>query len=249
MNIVLKKFLRSIRNAKSNYQNPASVFHSNHYLRHNSRRLEHLSSLRIRVAGMKVLEVGAGIGDLTNYYQDRACNVFITEALQKNLKYLKKRFPDGNIHFLDMEHPEEIDGTPFDIVHCYGLLYHLRNPEQALRYISKNCRSILFLETAVSFGNGDEPNLISENKHRASQAFSGIGCRPTRNYIFDRLKELFEYVYIPKTQPNHEEFPLDWNSPDDHLAVLSRAVFIASRQKIDNEILSSKLLDKQIRHE
>ena len=245
----MKKFLKSVRNIKLKYQNPDAIFHSNHYLRHNSRRLEHLASLRIPLRGKSVLEVGAGIGDLTTYYSDRGCNVYITEALQKNLKYLKKRYPDGNIHFLDMEHPEEIDGAPFDIVHCYGLLYHLRNPEQALRYMSRNCRNLLFLETAVSFGNDDEPNLISENKHSASQAFSGTGCRPTRNYIFNRLKQLFEYVYIPKTQPNHEEFPLDWNSPGDHLAVLSRAVFIASRQKIANEILSSKLLDQQIRHE
>jgi hypothetical protein len=50
---------------------PALQFHSDFYIRHTARRLEHLASLRIPVAALSVLEVGAGIGDHSNYYMDR----------------------------------------------------------------------------------------------------------------------------------------------------------------------------------
>ena len=229
--------------------NPISQFHSTHYLRHNARRLEHLASLRIPLAGMSILEVGAGIGDHSHYYIDRGCRITITEARLENIKFLRKRYPGSNIQFLDMEHPTPVNDSPFDVVHCYGLLYHLGKPEQALSFLSKNTNKMLFIETCVSFGEKEEINIIKEQRTNTTQAFSGIGCRPTRTWLFKRLQGLFEYVYIPKTQPNHEEFPIDWSAPERHRANLQRAVFIASRKQLDNEILTSNLIINQTRHE
>jgi 2-polyprenyl-3-methyl-5-hydroxy-6-metoxy-1,4-benzoquinol methylase len=117
---------------------PAHAFHSDHYLRHNARRLEHLASLRIPVAGMSVLVVGAGIGHHSHYYIDRGCRVTITEARAENLFHLRHRYPDCSVQFLDMESPSRIDGSPFDVTHCYGLLYHLSKPKQALAFLSQN---------------------------------------------------------------------------------------------------------------
>lgn len=242
--LLLKSRLKLIRS-----QDVESSFHSDRYLRHTARRLEHLASLRIPVAGNSVLEIGAGIGDHSSYYVDRGCTITITDARPENICYLKARYPNNDVQFLDMEHPCHLDGFPFDIVHCYGLLYHLGNPGQALEYISRNTRKILLLETCVSFGESDDINLVDEPKACPTQAFSGKGCRPTRPWIFKQLQELYEHVYIPLTQPNHEEFPVDWTSPAGHKADLSRAVFIASREKLDNEILTTSLVKVQTRHE
>ena len=120
-------------------------FHGDNYINHNIRRLEHLASLRIPVSGQSVLEVGAGIGDHSGYYIDRGCRVTITEGRKDNLKYLKRRFPGTDVRLLDMEHPSPLENAPFDIVHCYGLLYHLNAPEVALRYLSDSCNHLLFL--------------------------------------------------------------------------------------------------------
>ena len=229
--------------------NPTAVFHSPHYLRHNARRLEHLASLRIPVAGMSVLEVGAGIGDHSHYYIDRGCSITITEVRDENLQYLRQRYPDKTVLPLDMETPAQIEGTPFDIVHCYGLLYHLRNPEQALHYLSGNAKKFLFLETCVSFGDDDQLNPVQEEQRVLSQAASGTGCRPTRRWLFERLKQLFDYVYLPITQPNHEEFPSDWTAPENHHVAFQRAIFIASREKLDNDLLIQSLPNEQRKHE
>jgi hypothetical protein len=225
------------------------TFHSVAYLRHNARRLEHLASLRIPVAGLKVLEVGAGIGDHSQYYIDRGCQITITEARPENLQELRKRYVGHDIQVLDMEAPKQVLNGPFDHVHCYGLLYHLSNPAEALEFLARNCTGTMFLETCVSFGDELDTHLIPEAQINPSQAFSGTGCRPTRPWLFEKLKSLFEHVYCPETQPNHEQFPLDWTKPDQHKEVLSRAVFIASRRPIANDLLSPTLKAVQRAHE
>jgi SAM-dependent methyltransferase len=228
---------------------PVRHFRSSRYLRFNSRRLEHLASLRIPVAGMSVLEVGAGIGDHTHYYLDRGCKVTITDARAENLRYLRKRFPGCNVQFLDMEQLTPIDGAPFDVVHCYGILHHLGNPEQALEFLSSNTGRMMFLETCVAFGESNEVHIVSEPPGDPTQSCSGTGCRPTRPWVFQQLQRLFEYVYLPRTQPNHEGFPVDWNEPYDHRVDSKSAIFIASRAKIENELLTRTLVNKQVRHE
>lgn len=59
-------------------------------------------------------------------------------------------------------------------------------------------------------------------------SFQGIGCQPTRPWVFSHQKTLFPYAYATKTQPAHEEFPLDWTPPPARNG-LHRAVFVASR--------------------
>ncbi len=224
-------------------------FHSNGYMRHNARRLEHLASLRIPVTHRSVLEVGAGIGDHSSYFIDRGCKITITDARKENLQYLRHRYPSCDIQFLDMDNPTSIEGSPFDVVYCYGLLYHLAKPAEALMFLSQNSKRMLFLETCVSFGDSEEINLTREPQTNPTQAHSGTGCRPTRAWIFKKLQGLFPYVYLPITQPNHEEFPIEWNAPEKHMASLQRSIFIASREKLNNEMLTTSLIREQRRHE
>lgn len=229
-------------------KDPLGVFHSHHYLRHNARRQEHLASLGIQVAGASVLEVGAGIGDHSHYFIDRGCLLTITEGRHENLKLLRERYPLADIRYLDLEDPVPLEHAPFEIVYCYGLLYHLSNPEVAIEYLGRCSAGTLLIETCVSFGDGVEVNYTAEDQTDPSQAASGTGCRPTRRWVHQELKRHFEFVYIPRSQPNHEEFPIDWTSPHQHLASLARAVFIASRRPVDNPLLTDELPMRQVRH-
>jgi ubiquinone/menaquinone biosynthesis C-methylase UbiE len=248
-NTLAKQVIRKTAFTIVRAHDPVTYFHSNQYLRQTARRLEHLASLRIAVAGMSVLEIGAGIGDLSHFYTDRGCAITITDARPENLEYLKTRYPDCRIQALDMEHPSPIEGSPFDVVHCYGLLYHLSDPGQALAFLSRSAGKLLFLETCVSFGDDDLVNPVSEKQYDLTQAYSGTGCRPTRSWLFNKLGEFFKYVYLPKTQPWHEEFPLDWTAPEKHAASLQRAVFIASHEPLEQDVLVPSLIMKQTRHE
>jgi SAM-dependent methyltransferase len=224
------------------------TFHSSEYLRMNSRRLEHLASLRLALSGKSVLELGAGIGDHSHYYLDRGCQLTITEVRKRNLSYLRKRFPNVEVHHLDLEEPIMLDGAPFDVVHCYGILYHLTNPGKALDFIGRLCKELLLLETVISFSEEGDVLQVKEIRINPTQSYVGSGSRPTRTWVFRELKKHFAHVYIPRTQPNHEQFPIDWSSSQSH-GRLSRAIFIGSREPIENDLLSDQLLMLQRRQD
>jgi FkbM family methyltransferase len=225
---------------------PINVFHCDEYLRHNQRRLEHLASLGLDIVGKTVLELGAGIGDHTSFFLDRSCEVVVTEGRPQNIEIIRLRYPDIETIQLDLDTPDLKINQQFDIVYCYGLLYHLQKPTQAIEFMARNCQNMLLLETCVSFGEEEAINLCKERADFPSQAISGDGCRPTRKWVYNQLKQYFEFVYMPITQPNHEQFPIDWTlcSP----STLTRSVFIASRQELNNLLLLQDIPLKQQRH-
>jgi hypothetical protein len=193
----------------------------------------------------RVLEVGSGPGDHTGFYLERGCSVVATDARDECVQELKDRYPQVEVRRVDMNHPEALaELGSFDIVHCYGLLYHLEFPEPAIAAMSGVCGNLLLLETCVSPGPGSSINPVTEVLEDYTQAQSGRACRPTRAWVFDALRQYFPFVYQTKTQPTHPEFPIDWNAvPPDHGLV--RAVFVASRQPYDLPVLSSVLLSRQ----
>jgi hypothetical protein len=106
---------------------------------------------------------------------------------------------------------------------------------------------MLLLETCVSFGEEEAINFCNEVADYPSQAISGNGCRPTRKWVYNQLKQYFEFVYMPITQPNHEEFPIDWTLSSSETKLI-RSVFIASRQELNNLLLVEDIPLKQQRH-
>jgi hypothetical protein len=222
-------------------------FHSFYYLRINQRRQEHLESLRLPIRNKTVWEVSAGIGDHTSYFIDRDSTVSCSEVRPELLTLLKYRYPKVDVFPLDLEHPAQPLPQRFQVIYAYGVLYHLQDPARALHFMAKHCTEMLLLETCVSYGSQLQINTVEERAEFASQAKSGIGCRPTRAWVFEELKKLFSFVYIPFTQPNHEQFPVDWTEESKCEAPFARAIFIASRLPIRNELLVEKLLERQLR--
>lgn len=222
-------------------------FNSWHYIRHNARRLEHLATLGLPLSGKQVLEVGAGIGDHTHFYLDRGCQVIATEGRDENFAVLQKRYPAIQTRQVDMEDPQLEIASAVDVVHCYGLLYHLKDPASAIAFLARCCRELLLVESCVSFGAGDFLNSCPENAGDSTQALSGGGCRPTRQWFYNRLKQHFPFVYLPLTQPWHEEFPIDWTQEKVNGAAFARAVFVAARVKLENPLLTEEIPVRQSR--
>jgi SAM-dependent methyltransferase len=240
----------AVETAKSN-------FGSHWYQRHNHRRQEHLAALRLDLLDKSVLEVGAGVGDHTLFFLDRGCSVVSLEARAENCQLFAQSmqelkdsgYANTSRSRLVQGDVESLNGTiteSFDIIYCYGLLYHLEDPTAALSAMSARCLDLLLLESCVSFGNHEALNPVSEPRSDPTQSFRGGGCRPTRFWIINKLKALFAHVYVPRTQPAHEEFPLDWSTsqPSDRL---TRAIFVASRRPIKNELLLEFLPERYTR--
>lgn len=235
-----------VSNVSSNLS-PIDYFKNDHYQRHNHRRLEHLATLELNLRNATVLEVGAGIGDHTSFFLDRQCLVTSVEARSENLEILKSRYPNLRANLLDLDNPQSIFPEPFDIVYCYGLLYHLQHPAEAIEFMADHCRGLLLLETCVSYGSEEAVNYCDEAIHDPTQSFWGEGCKPTRIWIYTQLSKWFEFVYMPTTQPNHEEFPIDWTCVPPASDQLTRSIFIASKTELHNPKLVQDIPMKQIR--
>jgi len=218
---------------------PESAFLSANYTRHNARRLEHLASLRLPLHGRSVVEFGAGVGDHTSFYLDRGCEVLATDARAANLALLEARLRDHprraalQTAQLNVEAAFDL-GRRFDIVHCYGLLYHLADPAAALACMAKHSASLLLLETKTSPGNDESVIAGRENAAETYHSFSGSNARPTRAWILRELKRHFPHVLFPTTAPAHEEFPTNWSDLSAVPDGWPRTVVVASRESLDH---------------
>lgn len=224
--------------------NKLNVFKEPGYLAHNKARQDHLASLGLTLNNKRVLELGAGVGDHTQFFLDRGCTVTVTDGRRESVDFMRKEHPDWDVRLLDItEDDPSCLNISFDVIYCYGLLYHCSNWRGALLRMMKVYPKLLLLETCVS--PSDEKRGVEENKDDPRCSIYGIGCRPKRFELWYLLKHLFKYVYIPKTQPDHDEFPLDWNnSPNGEC----RSVFIGSIYEIDNPNLSPDFLTTQTRY-
>jgi SAM-dependent methyltransferase len=210
----------------------------------NRARQDHLASLGLDLSGKRVLEVGAGIGLHTRFFLARGCGVVVTDGEPQNVEEIRRRHPGLRAEVLDLD-----DGQAalshlgsFDLVYCYGLLYHLADPERAIRRLSEVCTGQLLLETCVSLGRYSEVVFLRDFAGN-NQATSGIGCRPTRAWLMEKLVAYFGHAYHSKTQPAHPDFPTDWDLPETRL--IYRAVVVGSKQPLQSPALTTEIPRKQ----
>jgi SAM-dependent methyltransferase len=211
----------------------------------NQARMAHLASLRLPVDGKSVLEVGGGIGLLTGFFEERGCSVLSTDARPENVAEMKRRWPGRRVATLDLEQPDAIRAIgKFDVVFCYGTLYHLAAPEPALAALSE-VSDLILLETCVSRGDEDASPLVPEEL-TMNQAIAGLGSRPTRRWVLNRLMRYWGNGYVSVTQPDHPDFPTDWTVAPAR--PLTRAVFAGSKTPLANAELTAGIPSRQERY-
>ena len=228
-------------------KSPYQEFHTLDYLDITARRLEHLATLGLEIQGKSVLELGAGVGDLTQFFLARDCEITATDARVDLVDTIRERFPNQvSPLIVDLEDPSLEINKYFDIVFCYGILYHLSNPEAVIKILARTTLELFLLETCVTAKptiGVDQISLVKEDSSSLTQAHHGTGCRPNRGWLFETLRQNFEFVYTTKTQPRHKQFPLDWNQVNDEDG-LHRAIFICSKKELFNPNLSPILLTR-----
>lgn len=208
----------------------------------NSARQEHLASLGLDLERRTVIEVGAGIGLHTPFFLERGCEVTVTDGAPPNVGEIKRRHPGLKSFVLDLEDERSLrDLGEYDVVYCYGLLYHMSNPDSVLRRLSEICREKLLLELICS-PSTDDVVIYVDDPAGLNQSTIGAGCRPSRRWILNKLTEYFGHGYISTTQPDHPDFPTDWNVPTQHN---TRAIFVGSKTAIDNPLLLTEPLQQQ----
>jgi len=214
----------------------------------NRARQDHLASLGLELANQSVLEVGAGVGWHTAFFEKFGCSVMSTDARPENVEEHLRRYPHRKerVEVADLSISGSHDRFgEFDIVYCYGTLYHLADPSLGIMDLAKVCKRLFLLETCVNSVDNSSINRVTEPTSVLNQSFEGIGCRPARDWIFSELRKYFPYVYITASQPNHPDFPLNW--PASHTGRNTRAVFVASSYPLTLPTLRESLPSTQYR--
>jgi len=226
---------------EDNSSRDASIFDQRSTTDISEARMKHLDSLGLPLSRRTVLDVGAGVGHLAQYFVKLGSEVTCVDGRQSNIDRLRELYPGLRSQACDVQ-TESLEGLgSFDIVFCYGLLYHLESPVPALRHIAAVCKELLLLETQVCDSVLPILRLGQENSS-SDQALTGFGGRPSPSYVVMVLRHLgFPHVYAPKVPPDHPDFRFHWagfgaTGKGGHS---TRCIFVASREKLKNERLAS----------
>lgn len=227
---------------------PRRRFHRDEQLRLNARRTEHLSWLGLVRTGKTALEVGAGLGDIASFFAGRGCRTTVTEGRAELVEMIRagqSLVQSRQASVLDLERCPAVPMFRADYAVCYGVLHLISTPAEALAFL-RACATptgVLLLETPVSASRDESLNPCEEPTGEADGSISGKGCRPTRLWVWNTLKRLYPHVYLPRSQPCHDAFPLDWagtiGTPNP------RAVFVASMTALYSSRLAGELLEVQ----
>ena len=226
------------------------VFDKEHYLDIDKARMQHLDLLGIDCRGTTLLDVGCGIGRFSDYWTAKECKVLGIDGREANIKVMRERYPHIDASVANVESETFLQLGPFDVVFCYGLLYHTENPTLVLRNLSAMAQEILMLETASTASREPVVKFVLEHPGE-DQAMRSVACRPSEAYLVMILSQCgFQHIYMPTVWPKHPEFSRrEYASAIDGASYhLTRTIIIASNQPIENTFLASADNQLFIRH-
>ena len=108
----------------------------------------------------KILDIGCGLGYLISSFSDK-WEKYGFEISELAVSYIKKNFPEVNlIDDLDLENSEPPQNykEKFDVVICYHVIEHIKNPEKFI----KNLSTLLKINGILIIGTPNMDSLMAK---------------------------------------------------------------------------------------
>lgn len=242
------KLVRKVRNFLTTSNAPNSrtpvidtrVFDEKFYRDVTAARLEHFKSLGLSVSGKSVIDIGCGVGHLSQVLEEMGADVTCVDGRAENIARIHELYPQRKALVVDVETDKLPDLGTFDVVFCYGLLYHLADPLGFIRRTAAMCGDWLILETCILDSESPAVRLVPEDDANYSQALHAMGCRPSSAYVAYGLRTAgMEHVYVTKSLPSHPQFQYRLENDFSYVknGNLMRNIFVASRSSMDSTML------------
>ncbi len=173
------------------------------------------------------LDTGAGVGFFSQTLFDCGLNVCGFDGRMENVEEARKRFPHIPFEVADIQDRSILELNKFDLVLCFGLLYHLENPLLAIRHLQALTKKCLLLESMCV--PDDKPSmLLREEPREEDQSLTDVAYYPSEDGLIKMLyRSGFNFVYRLAPLPDHDDF----RDTREHRR--KRTVLLASAAPID----------------
>jgi SAM-dependent methyltransferase len=186
------------------------IFDAKHYERYNSTRAaatgDVLSELQGQLQLRTAIDVGCGFGYMSAFLHSLGLRVTAVDGRNENIQEARRRSPDVHFETANAEGTALRSMGRFDLVLCFGLLYHLENPFLAIRNLHALTSELLLIESMVFPGSEPVMGLVDEPQVE-DQSLNCIAFYPTEACLVKMLYNAgFPNVYLFKQLPDHPDF-------------------------------------------
>jgi FkbM family methyltransferase len=152
------------------------------------------------------VDAGCGVGFFSQTLAECGLNVCGFDARGENVAEARRRFPDIPFEQGDIEGKVILELGRFDLVLCFGLLYHLENPLLAIRNLRGLTEKCLLLESMCL--PEEKPSiLLREEPRQEDQSLTEVACYPSEGGLAKMLYRAgFKLVYRLIPLPDHDDF-------------------------------------------
>lgn len=152
------------------------------------------------------LDAGCGVGFFSQTLAECGLNVCGFDARAENVEEAQRRFPGIPFGLADVEDRAVLQLGRFDMVLCFGLLYHLENPLLAIRNLRAITEKCLLLES-MCVPDENPSFLLREEPGNPDQSVSEVAFYPSESSLVKMLYCAgFRNVYRVADLPDHEDF-------------------------------------------
>jgi SAM-dependent methyltransferase len=186
------------------------IFDNSVYARISEARVHFLQTflpgLQRELGLQTAIDVGCGTGYFSEFLRDSGFQVSALDGRKDNVEEAQRRV--GNVDFrqADVEDPSLPALGSFDLVLCFGLLYHLENPFRAVRNLCALTEKVLIVESMCVPDESSLLYLLDEGKLE-DQGLNYVALYPSEGCLIKMLwRAGFRYVYRFRNLPEHEQF-------------------------------------------
>ncbi len=183
--------------------------------------LDFIESVNLIESGHKVLEIGCGIGSVTNHLAQKGIDAIGTDISDVAIQYGREKYPNAHLE----AHPAEALPWPdntFDVVLSFDLFEHIPDTDRHLSEVTRllkdnglylfqtpNKFSNVIFETLAHKGFGwrlAHPSLHSPGQLRRRLTRAGFDVRfvkmdPVNEFMLNKLKILGPFGKLAKIIP------------------------------------------------
>lgn len=183
------------------------IFDEEHYrLLNESREARVRAVLKdaIKTEGLHTaIDVGCGAGYFCGVLSSLGLNVTGIDGRKQNIEQSRRRVPQAQYSVANAEDKALPDLGEFDLVFCFGLLYHLENPFRAIRNLRAMTKKLLLVESVIYPGTEPTMGLVDEG-FTDDQGLNHIAFYPTEACLAKMIyRSGFPHVSRFNPLPDH----------------------------------------------